>query len=77
MRPKSFQGELVISCFLQVYDPFEIRQSTIYYAWSLGRWDKRIVKQASDVPNNIPFYDFLQNSLQKSVQFIFLFFYEI
>ena len=43
----------------------------------LGRWDKRIVDQASDVPSIIFFHDFLQNSLQKSFQFIFLFFYKI
>ena len=28
----------------------EIRQSTIYYAGLLGRWDKRIINQESDVP---------------------------
>ena len=55
----------------------EIRQSTIYYAGLLGRWDKQIVDQASDVPRIIFFYDFLKNSLQKSFQFIFLFFYKI
>ena len=43
----------------------EICQSTIYYAGLLGRWDKRIVDQASDVPSIIFFHDFLQNSLQK------------
>ena len=53
----------------------EIRQSTIYYAGLLGRWDKRIVDQASDVPSIIFFHNFLQNSLQKSFQFIFLFFH--
>ena len=35
----------------------EIRQSTIYYARLLGRWDKRIVDQESDVPS-IFFYNF-------------------
>ena len=55
----------------------EIRQSTIYYAGLLGRWYKRIVDQASDVPSIIFFHDFLQNSLQKSFQFIFLFFHKI
>ena len=34
----------------------EIRQSTIYYAGLLGRWDKRIVDQESDVPNIIFLY---------------------
>ena len=51
----------------------EIRQSLIYYAGSLGRWDKWIVDQASDVPSIIFFPNFLQNSLQKLFQFIFLF----
>jgi hypothetical protein len=31
----------------------EIRQSTIYYAGLLGRWDKRIIEQESDVPSII------------------------
>ena len=52
----------------------KIRQFTIQYAWSLGRWEKRIVDQASDVPSIIFFHDCLQNSLQKSSQFIFLIF---
>ena len=34
----------------------EIRQFTIYYAGSLGRWDKQIVNQASDVPSIIYFF---------------------
>ena len=33
----------------------EIRQSTIYYAGWLGRWDKRIVDLESDVPSIIFF----------------------
>ena len=41
---------------------------------TLGRWDKRLIDQASDVPSIIFFHNFLQNSLQKSFQFIFLFF---
>ena len=36
----------------------KIRQSTIYYAGSLGPWDKQIVNQASDVPSIIFFHDF-------------------
>ena len=48
----------------------EIRQSTIKYPWY--KW---IVDQASDVPSIIFFHDFLQNSLQKSFQSIFLFFF--
>ena len=33
----------------------EIRQSTIWYASSLGGWDKQLVNQASDVPSIIFF----------------------
>ena len=44
---------------------------------TLGRWDDRLIDQASDVTSIIFFHDFLQNSLQKSFQFIFLFFYRI
>ena len=43
----------------------KIRQSTIYYAGLLGRWDKRIVDQESDVPSIIFFID--------SKLFIFIF----
>ena len=42
----------------------------------MGRWDKRIVDQASDVPSIIFFHDFLQNSLQKYFQSICLFFFK-
>jgi hypothetical protein len=42
----------------------------------MGRWDEQLIDQASDVPSIIFFHDFLQNSLQKSFQFIFLFFYD-
>ena len=41
----------------------------------MGRWDKQLIDQASDVPSIIFFHNFLQNSLQKLFQFIFLFFY--
>ena len=34
----------------------EICQSTIYYAGLLGRWDKQIVDQESDVPSIIFLY---------------------
>ena len=52
----------------------EIRQSTILYAGSLGRWDKHLVDQASDVPSIFFFHKILRNSLQKPFQIIFLFF---
>ena len=35
---------------------YEICQSTIYYAGLLGRWDKQIVDQESDVPSIIFVY---------------------
>ena len=35
----------------------------------MGRWDKRLINQASDVPSII-FHKILQNSLQKPFQFI-------
>ena len=45
----------------------KIRQSTIYYAGLLRRWDKRIVDQESDVPSIIFFID-----LGHSKLFIFI-----
>ena len=44
--------------------PSEIRQSVIYYAGSMGRWDKWIVDQASDVPSIIFFRLRVLNTLQ-------------
>ena len=41
----------------------------------LGRWDKRFIDQASDIPTIISFHAFLQNSVQKLFQFVFLFFH--
>ena len=43
---------------------------------TLGRLDNG-TNESSDVPSIIFFHDFLQNSLQKSFQFIFIFFYII
>ena len=51
----------------------EMRQSSMIYAGSLGRWDDCLTDQASDVPS-IFFHNFMQNSLQKSFHFIFLIF---
>ena len=39
----------------------------------MGRWDDSLNDQATDVSSTIIFYDFLQHSLQKSIQFIFHF----
>ena len=36
-----------------IFETLEIRQSKINSSWSLGRLDKRIVDQASDVPSII------------------------
>ena len=41
----------------------------------LGRWDNRLIDQASDVLSIILFHNFLQNSLQQFFQLIFSFFY--
>ena len=49
----------------------EIRQSTIYYAGLLGRLDKWIVDQESDVPSIIFFILFID--LGHSKLFIFIF----
>ena len=49
----------------------KIRQSTIYYAGLLGRWDKRIVDQDSDVPSII--FHILFIDLGHSKLFIFIF----
>ena len=43
----------------------------------MGRWDKRLVDQASDVPSIIFFHDFLQNSLQNPFNLFSYFFYKI
>ena len=55
---------------------FEICQSTIYYAWLLGRWDKRIVDQESDVPSIISFILFIDLGHSKLFIFIFVIFLE-
>ena len=36
-------------------DP-EIRQSSIEYAGLMGRWDKQLINQVSDVPSIISFF---------------------
>ena len=50
----------------------EIRQSTIYYAGSLGRWDKRLVDQASDIPSI--FFFFIISSRLRALKTIIFFF---
>jgi len=43
----------------------------------MGLWDYRLIDQLPDVPSiSFLFHNFLQNSLKKSFQFIFLFFYD-
>ena len=59
---------------LQIWSGWLVLKSVnLQYAGLLGRWDKRIVDQASVVPSIIYFHDLLQNSLQISFQLIFLF----
>ena len=48
----------------------KIRQSTIYHTGLLGRWDKRIVDQESDVPSII-FYTFYRLRALKTLYFHF------
>ena len=60
----------IIATFRGWEASFEIHQSTIYYAGLLGRWDKRIVDQESDVPNIIFFILFID--LGHSKLFIFI-----
>ena len=48
-----------------------LSQSTIYYAGLLGRWDKQIVDQESDVPCVILFILFIDLGTQNSL-FLFL-----
>ena len=54
----------------------KIRQSTIYYAELLGRWDKRIIDQESDVPSIIIFYTFYRLRALKTLYFYFCNFIE-
>ena len=50
----------------------KIRQSPIYYTGLLGRWDKRIVDQESDVPSIIFFILFTDLGYSKLFNFIFV-----
>ena len=67
--------ELFFCCVLMLLClcPIEIRQSTIYYAGLLGRWDKWIVDQASDVPSIIFLRLFIDLGHSKLFTFIFVF----
>ena len=47
----------------------EIRQSAIYYAGLLGRWDKQIIDQESDVPSIIFSYTFYRHRALKTLNF--------
>ena len=55
--------------FLNLY--VKIRQSTIYYPGLLGRWDKRIFDQESDVPSIIFFILFCRLRALKTFYFYF------
>ena len=50
----------------------EIRQPTMYYAGLLGRWDKQIVDQESDVPSIIFFILFIDLGHSKLFIFVIL-----
>ena len=63
---------VVIFTFLTPY----IRQSTIKYAGLLGRWDKRLVDQGSDVPSVIFFSWNLAKFLAKTLSISFLIFFQ-
>ena len=63
----AFFDHLILSSFT-----IEIRQSTIEYAGLLGRWDEWLIDQVSDAPSIFSFHYFLQDSLQKLFQIIFL-----
>ena len=54
-----------------IADSPEIRQFTIYYAGWLGRWDKQIVDQESDVSSTI--FSILFIDLGHSKLFVFTF----
>ena len=55
----------------------EIRQSTIRYDGSLGRWDKRLVDQASDVPSIFFFIKSCKILCKNPFNLFFHFFYKI
>ena len=52
-----------------LYEQVFLKSDNLQYN-TPGCWDERLIDQASDVPS-IFFHNFLQNSLQKSFQFIF------
>ena len=53
---------------------WNIKSDNLQYN-TIGCWDKWLMDQTSDVPSIILFHNFLQNSLQKTFKYIFLFFY--
>ena len=54
-----------------VVGSFRIRQSSIWYAGSLGRWDERLIDQASDVPSIIFFIISYRLRALKTLYFYF------
>ena len=52
----------------------KIRQLQYNTTRLFGQWNDLFINQVSDVTSSIPFYNFFQNSLPKSFQFILLIF---
>ena len=68
--PNSYESALLALMTLSAaLMNFEIRQSIICYAGFLGRWDKRIVDQESDVPSIIFSYTFYRLRALKTLYF--------
>ena len=65
---------VLLICIREWVRESEIRQSTIYYAGLLGRWDKLIIDQESDVLSIILFILFINLGHSKLFIFIFVIF---
>ena len=74
--PKSQLGfyDYFIHDMFDVWNGKNLKSDNLQYN-TLGRWDDRLIDQASDVPSIIFFHNFFQNSLQNCFQFILLFFH--
>ena len=74
--PKSQLGfyDYFIHDMFDVWNGKNLKSDNLQYN-KLGRWDVRLIDQSSDFPSIIFFHNFLENSLQKPFQFIFLLFY--
>ena len=70
--PKSQLGfyDYFIHDMFDVWNGKNLKSDNLQYN-TLGRWDNRLIDQASDVPSIIFFHSFLQNSLQNSFNLFF------